>query len=319
MADEDDDLRAVARRVLETNVGARADETLVVVVDGPKRAIGRALFEAGDDLGMESGLVEMTPRERSGVEPPPYVTAAMAAADVVVCPTSTSLTHTRARERACEAGARVATMPGITERMFGAGAMTADYDEVRRLTAAVAERLSAADEARIESGAGTLTMSLAGREGIPSDGIVDEPGSYGNLPSGEGYLAPVEDTAEGTIAFDGGVVGVGEVDDPLVVEIEDGAVVEASGEPAEAFLESTAGDPCARRVCELGVGTNPAAEIIGVVLEDEKVYGTCHVAFGDNAGFGGSIECDSHVDGIVREPDVYLDDELLVGGGEIRP
>jgi len=312
------DLRAVARQVLETNLAAEAGETLVVVVDEPKRTIGRALFEAGADLGMESGLVEMTPRERSGVEPPAYVTEAMAAADVVVCPTSTSLTHTRARERACEAGARGATMPGITERMFRQGAMTADYEEVGRLTAAVAQRLSGADEARIVSKAGELTMSVAGRDGIPSDGVVDEPGTYGNLPSGEGYLAPVEDTAEGTVAFDGGIVGTGATDEPLVVEIEEGSVVDVSGGPAEQFRQTTAGDPCARRVCELGIGTNPAAEIIGVVLEDEKVYGTCHVAFGDNAGFGGAIECDSHVDGIVREPDVYLDDELLVSEGEIR-
>ncbi|WP_135827659.1 aminopeptidase [Halorussus halobius] len=311
------DLRAVARRVLEDNMGAEAGESLLVVTDTDKRAIGRALFEAGDDLGLDAGVVETRPMERSGMEPPEYVSAAMQAADVVVCPTSASLTHTRAREDATEAGARVATMPGITERMFGEGAITADYAEVERLTAALTERLTAADEARIESGGETLTLSLSGRDGIPSDGLVTESGDSGNLPSGESYVAPVEDTAEGAIAFDGGLVGVGELDEPLVVRIESGTIASVEGPSADEFREATAGDECARRVAELGLGTNPAAEIIGTVLEDEKVYGTCHVAFGDNHGFGGTIECDSHLDGIVLEPEVYLDDELVVSGGEV--
>jgi leucyl aminopeptidase (aminopeptidase T) len=311
------DLRAVAQRVLEANMDARPGESLLVVTDTDKRDIGKALFEAGDDLGLDAGVVETPPMERSGMEPPAYVSAAMRAADVVVCPTSTSLTHTRAREDATGAGARVATMPGITERMFGEGAITADYEEIERLTAALTERLTAADEARIESGGATLTLSVSGRDGIPSDGLVTESGDSGNLPSGESYVAPVEDTAEGAIAFDGGLVGVGELDDPLVVRIESGTIASVEGPSADEFREATAGADCARRVAELGLGTNLAAEIIGTVLEDEKVYGTCHVAFGDNHGFGGTIECDSHLDGIVLEPEVYLDDELVVSGGEV--
>lgn len=311
------DMQAVARRVLEQNLGAEAGESLLVVTDTDKREIGRALFEAGDDLDLDAGLIETRPLERSGMEPPTYVSAAMREVDIVVCPTSASLTHTRAREAATEAGARVATMPGITERMFGEGAITADYDEVERLTAGLTERLTAADEARIESDGETLTMSLSGRDGIPSDGLIREAGDSGNLPSGESYIAPVEDTAEGAIAFDGGLVGVGELDEPLVVRIESGTITSIEGPSADQFREETAGDECARQVGELGIGTNPAAEIIGTVLEDEKVYGTCHVAFGDNHGFGGTIECESHLDGIVLEPEVYLDDELVVSGGEV--
>lgn len=312
------DMVAVCQRLLEENLGAVRDETLVVVTDGPKRDIGRALFEAGCALKLETGLLEMRPRERSGVEPPEYVVSAMEAADIVVCPTSTSLTHTRARERACESGTRVATMPGITPGMFDGGAITADYREVKRLTAAITKRLSNASEARIESRGERLTLGLEGRDGIPSDGVCRDPGSSGNLPSGEGYIAPVEETANGTLVVDGGIVGVGVVDEPLVLEIHDGRIASVTGQSADEFRDAIAADDCARRVCELGIGTNPAAEIIGVVLEDEKVYGTCHVAFGDNAGFGGTIDCDSHVDGIVREPDVYLDDELVVSGGELR-
>lgn len=311
------DIRAVAERVLVENLGAAAGDSLLVVTDTTKRPIGRTLFEAGVDLGLDAGLLEISELERSGMEPPAYVTGAMREADIVICPTSASLTHTRAREAATEAGARVATMPGITESVFERGAITANYDVVERLTARLSERLTAADEARIVSSGESLTMSLKGRRGIPSDGMIRESGSYGNLPSGESYVAPVEDTGEGTIAFDGGLVGVGELQEPLVVHVASGSITSVEGAAAEEFLDATAGADCARRLAELGLGTNPAAEIIGIVLEDEKVYGTCHVAFGDNHGFGGTIECDSHLDGIVLEPDVYLDDELVVTGGDV--
>lgn len=310
-------MQTVARRILEENMGVEAGETLLVVTDSDKREIGRALFDAGTSLELEAGLIETRPLERNGMEPPSYVAAAMREAEVVVCPTSASLTHTRAREAATEQGARVATMPGITARMFSEGAITADYGEVERLTTALTERLTAAEEARIETGGETLTMSLAGRDGIPSDGLISEPGESGNLPSGESYIAPVEDTAEGTIVFDGGLAGVGTLEEPLVVHIESGSIATVEGDATEEFLDATAGDECARRVAELGLGTNPAAEIIGTVLEDEKVYGTCHVAFGDNRGFGGAIECDSHLDGIALEPNVFLDDELVVSEGDV--
>lgn len=311
-------LTETAETLLRTNLAAEPGESLLVVADEPKRAVGRAFFEAGREIGLEAGFVEMLPRAQNGQEPPDYVSAAMAAADLVVCPMSTSITHTRAREASVAEGTRVATMPGITPEMFDGGAITADYAEVKRLTEQVTKKLTAAETARIESHDETLVLSLSDRDGIASDGIFRESGVSGNLPSGEGYVAPTEGTAEGTLVVDGGIVGVGAIEDPLSLDIEAGSIVDVRGDHAETFRETMGDDACAQRVCELGIGTNPAAEIVGTVLEDEKVYGTCHVAFGDNAGFGGTIECNSHVDGIVREPDVYLDDERVVSGGELQ-
>ncbi len=306
-------LQAVASELLEFNLGAADGERLVVVTDTPTEHIGRALFEAGEDLGLDAGLLTILPREQSGQEPPSFAAAAMADADIVVCPASTSFTHTRARERAAEAGARVATMPGITEEMFESGAVSADYRRVTELSGNLARRLTEADTASIEYQGEEFSVSLAGRDGISSDGVLQEPGDWGNLPSGEAYAAPVEDTASGTLVFDGGIAGGG--DEAVTVTVEDGTIVDVDGaDPPEPFVD---GPECARRVCELGIGTNPAARIIGTVLEDEKVYGTCHVAFGDNKGFGGAIQCDSHLDGILREPTVSLDGVTVVEGGEV--
>src|SRR5579875_3192333 len=98
-----------ARNMLVNAMGLQTGETLLIVSDGTRDAICRSLWQAGKDIGAESIIVEMEPREKNGAEPPAAVAAAMAAADVVVCPTWKSLTHTQARKRASDAGARVAT------------------------------------------------------------------------------------------------------------------------------------------------------------------------------------------------------------------
>ena len=68
-------------------------------------------------------------------------------------------------------------------------------------------------------------------------------------------------------------------------------------------------------VAELGIGTNDEAILSGVILEDEKLYGTVHVAFGTNTSFGGTNKADCHYDGIILKPTLYLDDELIIDKG----
>ena len=118
----------------------------------------------------------MKEREVSGQEPPKAIAAAMKAADVVIVPTAQSLTHTNARIEAAKAGTRVATMPGITKEMFSRGAMTADYNEVEKLTAKVTEMLTGASRARIEKDGYVLNININGRNGVPSPGVYREAG-----------------------------------------------------------------------------------------------------------------------------------------------
>ena len=74
----------------------------------------------------------------------------------------------------------------------------------------------------------------------------------------------------------------------------------------------------ARKVAELGIGTNPKAILSGNVLEDEKVLGTCHVAVGDNTSYdGGKNKAEVHWDGIVIQPTIWFDDEKIMESGEL--
>ena len=130
----------------------------------------------------------------------------MKAADVVICPMKTSITHTRAKIEAAEAGAeRIATMPGIAEEMFAMGAMTADYSCVMALTEQVTDLLTNANTARIEKDGHVLTLDLRGRRGVSSPGVYEK-GQAGNLPSGESYIAPIRTGANGTMVIDGSMV-----------------------------------------------------------------------------------------------------------------
>ncbi|MCM3143521.1 MULTISPECIES: aminopeptidase [Brevibacillus] len=305
-----------SKAILMNCLALQANETFLVVADERKRDIGEAIWEAGKQLGAEAMLMVMKEREKSGQEPPAAVAAAMKSADVVVCVTQHSLTHTKARKEAAANGTRLATMPAITEDMFLAGAISADYTQVKALTERVTEMLTRASTVRIEKAGKSLTFSIADRNGVPSTGMYVNPGESGNLPSGEAYIAPLEGTAEGQILVDGSIAGIGKIDSPLLLTVQNGRITEAEGTSAERLLQML-GDQDGRMLGEFGIGTNDKARITGVVLEDEKVYGTIHVAFGSNNTFGGTIVAGVHIDLVVKEPDVYLDDKCIMKNGKL--
>lgn len=225
-----------AEGVLSSCLAVKKGEEVLIVTDNTRKEIGEAIYEAAGNLGCERLLMVMNERELSGQEPPKAVAAAMKRADVVIAPTAQSLTHTNARIEAAKAGTRVATMPGITEEMFSQGAMTADYSKVEKLTAVVTEMLSKASVARIEKDGHTLTISIKGRDGVPSPGVYREPGKCGNLPSGEAYIAPLEDGSEGEMIVDGSMVGIGKLDSPLHMVISGGKLRSVTGEKAKIWM-----------------------------------------------------------------------------------
>lgn len=307
-------IKKTAEKVLKNCLGAKPGEVLLIVTDNTCGDIAGALYESGKDLGCEAVMMTMAELKVNGQEPPEIVAQAMKSADIVICPTAKSLTHTNARIEAVKNGARVATMPGITADMFLNGAMTADYNAVEALTKKVVALLSEASVAVIEKDGHRLTLNLAGRPGISSSGIYRGPGQCGNLPSGEGYIAPLEDGTCGDMIIDGSMVGIGKLDSPLLVKIKDGKLQSIQGEGSEK-LDILLKNERNATVGELGIGTNTAARLTGLILEDEKVYGTVHIAFGTNTSFGGTNKADVHMDGVILKPTLYLDEKLVIDKG----
>ncbi|MGE5585131.1 MAG: aminopeptidase [Bacillota bacterium] len=301
-------------------MGVAPGESVLVVTDEKLREIGYALWDQARSLGAEAMLVEIIPRARNGEEPPAPIAVIMKAVDVVLAPTSRSLSHTAARREACAAGARVATLPGITPEAM-VRTLSADYSRIAEVSRKVAGILTSGRTARVTSPSGTdITMSIEGREGHPDTGIYRLPGDFGNLPAGEAYIAPVEGSASGVIVVDGAMAGPGVLEDHIIMRVEDGYATEISGGRAARALEDAVarlGRP-ARNIAELGVGTNDRAVITGKVLEDEKVLGTVHIAIGNNVSFGGTVDVPSHLDGIILKPTLVVDGVAVIENGVLR-
>jgi leucyl aminopeptidase (aminopeptidase T) len=246
-------------------------------------------------------LTIMDPRAVDGNEPPRTIAAALAECDVFIAPTTRSISHTVARKRASEAGARGATMPGVTEDML-ARVMAVDFELMAARSNAVASLLSEADEARVCCARGTdFTVDLTGRRGIADDGRLTERGAFGNLPPGEGFIAPLG--GDGRIVVAGTLAGLGIAQEPVTLTVERGRLVAAEGGAGADFIRllRDAGEQ-GTNLAELGVGTNDRAMLTGNVLEDEKILGTIHVAFGASAGIGGTVSVPVHLDVVVLDP-----------------
>lgn len=307
-------------KALKDYLGLKENETLLIVTDETRREIAQGLLEAGRNMCREALLVEMKKRNINGEEPPVQISELMKTVDVVVCPTEKSLTHTDARRNASALGVRVATMPGITLDTM-VRCLSAEAEKVVELSSKIKNRLSTASEIRVVTEKGTdIILPMKGRNVIESTGVLKNKGDSGNLPSGEVYLAPWEDKSNGVVIFDGSVAGIGMLEQPVKVTVKNGYAEGFEGGRQAEILKETidkAGRE-ARAVAEFGIGTNYKAQLCGEILEDEKVYGTIHIAFGNNVSMGGKINVKSHIDGLVKAPDVYEDGELIMEKGILK-
>jgi len=301
-------------------MGTHPNESVLIVTDEFKRKIGYSLFQNAKQLGHESVFLEFKSRDMHGQEPPRQIAEMMKLFNVVLCPTAKSLTHTNARRNASALGARIATFPGITEDIMIRG-LNADYNRIAALTIKLQKIMNNVNIVRVTSAIGTdITMNISGRKALPSKGLFHKKGESGNLPTGEAYIAPLEGKTNGVFFVDGSMAGIGVVKaKPIRIEVKDGYAVNVSGGNQAKKLDDTLNkfDKLARNIAEFGIGTNYKAKLSGVLLEDEKVMGTIHIALGDNKSMGGLVDVPIHLDGVVKKPTVYFDEKMIMKNGKL--
>ncbi len=223
----------------------------------------------------------------------------------VIALSNFSTSHTRFRDylTGCM-NVRYASMPLFDKAMLD-GAMSADWAQVEGRTNRVIAKLLGSDTVIITSHNGTaISFSIKDREPQPDTGILTKPGSFGNLPAGEAFLAPVEDTAEGTLVLEWAPTH--KLRHPVELDVKGGRVVAVSGKNAFAkeLSGTIAGNPLIGNIAELGIGTNDKAHRPDNILETEKILGTIHIALGDNSSFGGTVSVPFHEDFIFFKPTV---------------
>jgi leucyl aminopeptidase (aminopeptidase T) len=335
--DEDDDviiesdieaaLAKAAETVCKSCMQIQRSENVLIVTDPHTAEIGQALYEAAANISDRVLLVMMPVTHRHGDEPPAPVSELMRKQDVVLAPTRYSLTHTRARMQACREGTRIATMPGITLQMFTEGGMTTDFKTMQSAIAQLGKSLKRQRKVHVTTAAGTdVTFEIGGRWELGDNGICNRPGQVTNLPAGKILGMPKEGTMEGRIVIDG-TWDAHIIEEKLTLDIEAGIITKISGGHSDdvkaVFVEASRKLKPHQQsnvwtVAEFGFGMNPRSRLIGNVLEDEKVQGTCYFAFGDNTSLGGNAVCGIHVTAVLCEPTVTVGEVELLDEGDIR-
>jgi leucyl aminopeptidase (aminopeptidase T) len=307
------DLAPAVATIIRRCLAVAPGEDVLVIADARTRAIGEALRDGAAAQEADAVLALMDERANDGTEPPRAIAAALSACDVYIAPTTRSLSHTTARKNATEAGVRGATMPGVTADLL-ARVMAMDFDGMTARSRALAAVLDTGTTARVTCPRGSdLTIDITGRTGFADDGDLTAAGSFGNLPCGEAFIAPL--AGEGAVVASSlGPMGISE--EPVTLTIRDGRLVDAEGGFGPEWRSRlTAHGDLGSNLAELGVGTNDRAELHGNVLEDEKILGTIHVAFGNSAAIGGTVSVPIHLDVVVVDASLEIDGQPVLDAG----
>ena len=305
--------------LLRTCVNARPGEQVLIVTDSATDpAVADAIMAAAARLGVEASKVTMEPRSLPGEEPPRPVVAAMFAADVIICPTSTTLYHTNARTAACRNGARFVSMACATMKLLASSAMSVNFPKHEQTLNRLVQRLTRAKMIKVTNPAGTsLEFKVQGRRGRCVTGMARRSGDATATPDIEAYIAPLEKDTNGVLVIDGSTSVTGIVKEPIRISIERGVAVRITGgydaRALRRILRETR-SPGSLYVGELGIGLNPLARIRGSIIEDEGKLGTAHVALGDNTKLGGKNHAPTHIDLVFKNPHIQFDGVTVLKG-----
>jgi leucyl aminopeptidase (aminopeptidase T) len=315
------EMARTARLIVESILRAQPGERVTIVTDTEAPAtVTEVLAAASYANGAVPVVVRMGAHEVGGQEPVAPVTAAIEASDIVILQGSYALVHTDAFRGAVARGVRLLELWGVTEEMMRRGGLLADYEEVGRVTRAIATRVKESKRARLTTPAGTdLSVQVEGRPVLALACDPIGPGEFCSLPGGEVTVSPVEGSAEGVLVdpFLLEQKELGYRSDPLRIEVRDGKVTDISGGREAVgltrLLESA--DDAARNIAEFAVGTNRWCRPFVSLREAKKALGTAHVALGDNKTLGGNVFSRMHMDMIFAAATVTFDEVTVLAEG----
>lgn len=185
------------------------------------------------------------------------------------------------------------------------------------------ELFTKADNLHLITPAGTdLTMNIKGRKGNALTCIVKS-GTFSPFPNIEANISPIIGSSEGKIVVDASIpyIDIGLLKDPIHVTVKKGFITDIQGgfqaEMLKKDLEAK-NDPNVYNIAEMGVGLNPKSRMMGNMLEDEGVLGSCHVGIGTNITLGGTLKASIHYDLVLWNPTIELDEIIIIEEGKIK-
>lgn len=278
-------LYAAAERAISQALRLKPREKYLLVTDTQKLEISEALAHYAKQAGAETTTYLMTEALRPITGPTRQFKELIRGANVTTYLLEGRFPEKPFRGFMVAEGAkhgRICMMPGITKDMMER-LVAIDFSEMARFTKKVMRLMKDADDVTIENAAGTkISFSVRGRRFDADIGDISRKGVHGNLPAGECFTCPVEETFTGKIV-------IGLIDDkmgPGEMTFKAGKLVGHKGAGIAEVIKTVGADPTARIVGEFGIGTNKGARICPNMLEAEKAFGTVHFAIGDSYGIG---------------------------------
>ncbi|MCK9217010.1 MAG: hypothetical protein M0P77_03705 [Firmicutes bacterium] len=300
----------------------KKDEEILIITDPTSSEIARVLWDAARDLSNKN-MIMMDDRSMHGEEPTKLVADAMMACDVMFRVTKYSLSSTKARKRAIEAGKRDVNMADYRLSMLESGGLFTDFIEAGKVVKRVAKSIEGEKIKIVSPGGTNFTASIKGNPGREVSGRSTKPGELASPPDIEANIGAIEGTANGIIRVDGSIPypSLGLISDEIWLTVEKSVITDIKGGPQAAELArllASYNDPRVYRIGEIGIGLNPDCRLCGLMLEDEGVYGTVHFGIGNNLAWGGTSDCSLHLDAIILKPTLTVDDRIIIENGELR-
>jgi len=293
----------------------KGEEVLVLADEAQDRDLVLELAAAAARVGARA-IAMIYPVIAPYREPPRSVVLAMKNAPVVLACGTTPMGAEVIKET-LESGARMLSMFRISPESF-ARTVPIDYRRLKREMEKIRKILDRCRTVEITSPAGTqFKVQMAGRPTKLALGSVRRAGEVDHIAAGAIGVAPLEGTAEGRIVVDGTILGFGRAFDPVTFEVRDGKILNVKGARNwKGLRQLLQRDRYAPWVCEIGLGVNPKARLVGGP-EDERVRGSVHVGFGENRFFGGTIASASHMDGTMLKATLKVDGKEIVRNGKL--
>jgi leucyl aminopeptidase (aminopeptidase T) len=307
-------LDKAAKRAVIQSLRVKRGEDFLLVTDRAKLEIAEALAFWAKRAGAETTTYLLTETLRPVTEPTRLLRELAGRATCLAYVLESRIEEKALRGFLVKIGresGRILMMPGLTREMMER-LVNIDYVELRRFTRKVIRLLQDAGDILVENPAGTsVRFSVKGRTWVAGTGDISRRGSHGNLPAGECYTAPVEDSFNGKIVLS-------LIDDkmgPGTMEFKRGRLVDWTGKGVEAAVRNIGPDESGRLIGEFGIGTNRGARVVPNMLEAEKAFGTVHFAIGDSYGLGKNSSR-FHYDALVEKVTVRAKGKTIIRSGK---
>lgn len=310
-----------AKNALEYVLEAVQGESIVIVCDDEKIEIGKAFADGALALGLWTRLITLKTSEETRREIPPQLLEVLTEQkpDVYVNLLRETREETPFRIKIIrlqrrDLRSRLGHCPGVTLKMLTEGALALTPKEHKGMQSFADKLILALDGAtkvEISNPTGTkVSLDVKGREFYTDTKYNWRLRKWINLPTGEVIVAPLESSLNGRLVCDMAIGGIGPIKTPVTITAQNGKAQEVTSKDKEVLKkvrDTLNTDDWSNIVGEFAFGINPKAKLVQEFIEDEKILGTAHIAFGHNTDMpGGRNASKNHIDLLISKPTVKI-------------